>query len=992
MPLITTGVQTPITAGLDTINSALNHLPDGTGNNVPNLPQVYDATANSYLTGSGDPNGGITLENGANLTMVNDTLLTNRIVSSDANATNHVVFDATDSLVLLTGNNSDTLNTARYPANSATWNLNNNNANLTGTIRLTRTNLFSTFANTVEGGNENGGPLIGNNGGNGLTLRCEFEDSIIGPLTGGSLRLSFGGMDSVNSFFTRVTFRDGVNLFLPRIWNSVDTTLLATANDILRVFRGTAGYGVFSQLDVTSSGATAFIDLDGGTDVVFLNPVLNSSGITLMRGQGGGGEASSVYQGVPLSTRFTDLVTGSFATDSFIKFEGNRTFTRGTTFDIASALPTIRPAAVVASGEFRSDADTVGYSDTEATNGIVLLGDVISENATVANNTNLGSLTNITTAPQFKAWSYTHNVPFLSTLNSFTRTGADGNDLTLFGTQISSDDPNVFVATETYAGVEDEFVKNASGTVVAASTYLVNTSINDTLARTDYQMQNLQELYRTMKALWYTQRRDIDFTTAVSVDDDLNLVLSGDFSLNASGNRAFWHGSFLNRFAIGRDTTGTPLAAVPGVLEGIVVQGELPLPNNATTLTSSVSSATDDITGIPFSVGSADARISVSAGGALRFQDTTSTVVFNNVDIPDGNFRSFPSGSSFTNCTVAAGVQISDSSSNPTGSFTLDGGTYAFTLQNLAAGNHTWTINNNPTLSVVIPATPNGTITINTDNSITRDTVNLWLAAQGATVLSSGTGNGYFVPEPVLTYDIAFPGVAGNYIIRNNGATFASGTTGNDGVTIVEISNNQYTDPADVTLYWTAESYFDVAQVFTGMDVTIGAVGDPNVADGSFSGAIAGAATGGVATFTGTTSTSAFAGTDTNLWWNRAKSFSAYTEATVAYRELSDSNTTPLIQLVSASNTSVNGDHIRFAASVTEQQLMTNLVNTGTAGITSSISLNASQIAFQTAGSYTSVQAQADFSSAGLSTDNSTRAIIDEELDAGKLTRVGRPS
>ena len=96
-----------------------------------------------------------------------------------------------------------------------------------------------------------------------------------------------------------------------------------------------------------------------------------------------------------------------------------------------------------------------------------------------------------------------------------TRTGAAGTTHTLFGTPISSDDPNAFEAIESYAGTEDEFVKNASGAVVPASTYLINTSIQDGTARTDYQMQNLQELYRTMKALWYTQNRNIDFTTAV---------------------------------------------------------------------------------------------------------------------------------------------------------------------------------------------------------------------------------------------------------------------------------------------------------------------------------------------------------------------------------------------------------------------------------------------------------------------------------------------
>ena len=248
------------------------------------------------------------------------------------------------------------------------------------------------------------------------------------------------------------------------------------------------------------------------------------------------------------------------------------------------------------------------------------------------------------------------------------------------------------------------------------------------------------------------------------------------------------------------------------------------------------------------------------------------------------------------------------------------------------------------------------------------------------------------VTTPPVISTIAFPGVVGNYIIRNNGATLASGTTNNDGATLVDISSTQYTSVDNVTLYWTGESYTDVVQPFTGMDFTIIPNRDVNVAEGDFAGTITAVFANDVATYTGTTSATAFSGTATNLWWNRAKSFLAYTQATVEYREFADSNTDPLISLTADNRTSVNGDFIKFVTGAPTQQVMTNVTNSGTANITEEVDLNAFQIAFRTADAYTSAQAQSDYATAGLSTDNSTRAIIDEELDAGKLTRVGRPS
>ena len=985
MPLITnaTGTPTNIDGANTSLNTpTLNFVFQGSpvlGNN----PRTYDETANS--TGSSlnsilsDNLGGILIDDEASLTIRRNTLITNRICSHQNIASNELAFAATDSTIYMTGTNRDTLG-GNFPGGFN----GNANSHLFGTINLTRTNLFSTYAAPNEQNNQ-GGMTWGNITVN--SLRFNWEDVEIGPSEGGTITLSFGGLDGENSSLTRVSFLNGCLVLLPRRWNSVDTIFNTQDGIITRIFgTGTAGYPVFSQLDASSAtGTDPNFLLDSNVTALFINALVPPAGVPI---HGNGGTAKSIFAATILGSRFSDPSTESIATDATLKFGANRTFAKGAAFAIGSDIPAFTGPATIPTG-FRSSI--AGYNATQVENGIVVVRDALGDDAegtTIGGLGDIATLTPLTTAPAFAAWSFTHNVPFTNTLNSFTRTGVAGTTHTLYGTPISSDDPDAFEVIESYAAPEDPLTIDQT-----RATYLVSPQITDGQARSAYQIPNLVDLYRTMKALWAEQERNLDFTTAVSVDNDLNLVLTGDFSLNASGTNCFWHGGTLNRFAIGKDTTGTPLAAVPGVIEGLTVQGELPLPDNATTLIASVASATDDITGMPDSIGSAGNPITISAGGRFRFQSDTTAKTFTDVTIIDGDLNAFPGGSSFVNCTVPATVRVtSNSDNNPVGSFTLDGGNYAFELSNLQAGNHTWTINNNPTLAITgIPPNPTGLITIVADTEETRTTVLAWLDGLGITPRSNVLGTGYFVPQIVVTYNIVFPQVAGNYIIRNSNATFATGAT-TTAVTSVPISTTDYSDASNVTIYWTAGGHLDVVQPFGGMDTTIAAIEDPNVAVGSFSGTQVGTFASNVATFTGTTDTENFAGSATNLWWNQAKTTLPYTQATVVYREASVTNTTPLIRLTTSSTTSVNGDFIKFASGESAQQVMTNLSNSGTASITSTVNINASQIAFQTAGSYTSTQAQADFEGYGITTDASVRTVVDEELDRGRLTRVGRPA
>ena len=784
MPLITNANGTPTDidgAGTSLTIPTLGFIRTTTA--FGNEQRVYDVTANSTGTTldgvATDDNGGILIDNGGSLTLRQDTIVTNRIGVHQSNSASDTVLDTEDCTLYITGTAGDINgNVNNYP----TGFISSTAQNIRGTFRLHRTNVFSTFdaPNAAPYNNQNVAPAWGNNGASGFVLIADWEDVIFGPINGGEFVLNLGGLDTASSTLTRVTVQNGVIFLAPRRWISVGTIFRQANGIVTRTFGGGGtGYALFAETDMSrGTGADARILIDDQATNFYINPLVPSAGIDVFPQHNGG--SKSLYSATILSSTFSDPVSNIAADDTLIKFENNRTISRGTAFNTAVNLPAITAAASIT--QFRSQI--AGYNATQTEDGLVVIRDALSsnaENSAASTATNMGPLVPITSAPSFKAWSYTHNAPWENNLNSFVKTGDDGNSYTFFGTQIDDADVDGFVATETYSATEDEFVKDASGAVVPASTYLVNTTVNDGLSRTNYQIQNLQELYRTMKALWYLQERNLDFATEVSVDDDLNLVLTGDFSLNASGNRSFWHNGSINRFAIGRDTTGTPLAAVPGVIEGIIVEGELPLSISNTTLTSSVSSVTDDITGMPDSIGSADGRITINAGGRFRWTATgllTTPKTFTNVDITNGDLDVFPTGSSFINCTVPNTVRVtSNVNDNPVGSFTIDGGTYGFELSNLEDGNHTWTFRNNPTLTITgVPATPSGTITIATEDEETRTTVTNWLNGLGATILASASGNGYFIPAPPTLGTLTIrPERAGRYGVKRvyQGASIA---------------------------------------------------------------------------------------------------------------------------------------------------------------------------------------------------------------------------
>ena len=260
------------------------------------------------------------------------------------------------------------------------------------------------------------------------------------------------------------------------------------------------------------------------------------------------------------------------------------------------------------------------------------------------------------------------------------------------------------------------------------------------------------------------------------------------------------------------------------------------------------------------------------------------------------------------------------------------------------------------------------------------------------------TDGGWTVVFPAIEYDIAFPPQVGNYII-SIGSSIVTGVTTTGSSEIITISDAAYTNPNEVTIYWTGSGFTDVVQVFTGMNVTIGANPDVNVADVTLDNAVTAVystTSGGDLLVTGVTASDeeGFAASFTNKYWDRVKSSNLYTQQVRRYNEAGGDLTVPLIRFIDSTRTQVNRDYIKFASGTVpaRREAFTNLALVGTEPFTEQATVQSGQVAVATQGSYTSLQAQADFATAGLSTDNSTRAIIDEELDAGKLTRVGRPS
>ena len=273
---------------------------------------------------------------------------------------------------------------------------------------------------------------------------------------------------------------------------------------------------------------------------------------------------------------------------------------------------------------------------------------------------------------------------------------------------------------------------------------------------------------------------------------------------------------------------------------------------------------------------------------------------------------------------------------------------------------------------------------------VTRDT-----ADAVVTILETA---GWTVTNPALSYTITFPAQVGNYIIRNAGTTFSSGTTNADGATSVTITTDNYTVASNVILYWAGAGFGEIVQGFTGMDITLLPNADPNLAAGdivtagtSFTTTISN----GVTTVAAITTAGAFPAADTNRYWNQIKGQANYVSSLVAYRETSPDTIVPLIRLVSAEDVAINANYIKMVSgsNPVRQEGMTNITFSGGSDLndfTSSTLLNGLQANIAAEGSYTSTKFAADVVSNNLATDGSVSAIVDEELRSGTLTNIGR--
>ena len=171
----------------------------------------------------------------------------------------------------------------------------------------------------------------------------------------------------------------GTLVLLPTNWNSADTQFLSDSGILTRIFGSGSGYPVLSQADISNATVTnPRIMLDSGVDLLLINALVPSVGVNVVAGGNtGSGATRSIYAATILGSRFTDGATLVNADDALIKFEDNRTFARGTSFDITSAIPTFTaPAAIT---QYRSQI--AGYSATQVQNGIVVVRDSLGANA-----------------------------------------------------------------------------------------------------------------------------------------------------------------------------------------------------------------------------------------------------------------------------------------------------------------------------------------------------------------------------------------------------------------------------------------------------------------------------------------------------------------------------------------------------------------------------------------------------------------------------------
>ena len=271
-------------------------------------------------------------------------------------------------------------------------------------------------------------------------------------------------------------------------------------------------------------------------------------------------------------------------------------------------------------------------------------------------------------------------------------------------------------------------------------------------------------------------------------------------------------------------------------------------------------------------------------------------------------------------------------------------------------------------------------------------------------------GSGVTLVPPPIINTIILPQHAGNYIIRNGSvdATLltgtAVGTTSDSSATSVTISNADYTTASDVVIYWVGAGFGEIAQTFSGMDITLLANADPNLSSGditttgtSFTTTISN----GVTTVAAITTAGAFPAADTNRYWNQIKGQANYVRSLVTYRETSPTDIVPLIRLVSAEDVAINANYIKMVSgsNPVRQEGMTNITFSGGSDLndfTSSTLLNGLQANIAAEGSYTSTKFAADVVSNNLATSDDVPTVseigteVDTQLRRSPLVAGGR--
>ena len=297
-------------------------------------------------------------------------------------------------------------------------------------------------------------------------------------------------------------------------------------------------------------------------------------------------------------------------------------------------------------------------------------------------------------------------------------------------------------------------------------------------------------------------------------------------------------------------------------------------------------------------------------------------------------------------------------------------------------------------------------LTIQAPSSGSADIHTGHVASDFASFPDSGVN---LIPFPLIS-TISLPQQAGNYIIRNGNADAtlltgtAVGTTSTSSATSVTISDASYTSPSDIVIYWVGSGFGEIAQTFTGMDVTLLANTDPNLSSGDITTAGTSFTTtisNGVTTVAAITTAGAFPAADTNRYWNQIKGEANYVRSLVTYRETSPADIVPLIRLVSAEDVAINANYIKMVSgsNPVRQEGMTNITFSGGSDLndfTSSTLLNGLQANIAAEGSYTSTKFAADVVSNNLATSDDVPTVseigteVDTQLRRSPLVAGGR--